>query len=341
MVEAGFYDRVGGGRVRCRLCPHGCVIKDGDRGRCGVRENQGGTLHSLVYGRVVARDVDPIEKKPLYHLRPASLAYSIATVGCNLTCPNCQNHTISQYPREAGGEIAGDEVTPWDIVDAAKAAGCETIAYTYTEPTVFLEFALDVARLARERGVGNVFVSNGFMTREAVDAVAQLADGVNIDLKGIRNDVYRTVFGGDLRPVLHAIERFVEHGTWVEVTTLVIPGLNDSPRDLRWTAEAIVGISPSIPWHVSRFFPAYRMCDVPPTPLETLRNASRLGKAAGLRYVYLGNVPGEGETTRCPSCDGPVIERRGYRVLSDRLIEGRCPGCGAEIEGVWVMGAGS
>lgn len=336
MKEAMLYEKLGDGRVRCNLCAHRCVIAPGKRGICGVRENQDGTLYSLVYGKAVSLAVDPIEKKPLFHFLPGSRAYSVATVGCNFNCLNCQNYTISQYPRLHSGRIIGEEVSPSEIVADAVARGCQTIAYTYTEPTVFFEYAYDTARLARENGLRNVFVSNGYMTAEAADAIIPYLDGINIDLKGISDEFYRKMAGGTLRPVLDSIARFHRAGVWVEVTTLVIPGMNDSEHDLRWIAEAIYGIAPTIPWHISRFYPAYRLREVPPTPVDTLRRAQEIGKEVGLHYIYVGNVPAEGEDTYCPHCGARLIKRIGFAVVENRLQGGRCPKCGAEIPGVFL-----
>ena len=338
MREAMLYDRLDNGRVRCRVCSHRCVIEPGGRGICAVRENVDGTLTSLVYGRLIARDVDPIEKKPLYHFYPGTRAYSIASVGCNFTCLHCQNHYISQYPREHAGRVIGDEIPAEEVVSDAVANGCRSIAYTYTEPTVAIEYVLDVMRLAKDEGLSNAWVSNGYFTEETLAVIGPYLDAINVDLKGISNRVYREIIGGNVRPVLGSIERLTEAGIWVEVTTLVIPGVNDDPNELRWTAEAIVGISPRIPWHVSRFFPAYRLVDRPPTPVETLERAFRVGREAGLRYVYLGNIPGEGEETRCTECGERLIERSGYRIRENRMSEGACPGCGAPVVGVWFPG---
>lgn len=335
MKEAMLYEKIGQGRVRCALCSHRCVIEPGKRGICGVRENRDGTLYSLVYGKVVSRGVDPIEKKPLFHLLPGTRSYSIATVGCNFTCLNCQNHTISQYPREQGGRVIGEEMAPSEVVSEAKRAGCESIAYTYTEPTIFFEYAFDTASLAHEEGIRNVFVSNGYMTPEATEKILPYLDGINIDLKGIRDDLYHKVVGGTLRPVLDSIARFFQAGVWVEVTTLIIPGLNDSTEELHWTAEAIYGISPTIPWHISRFYPAFRLTDRPPTPVATLKKAQQIGRKVGLRYVYVGNVPGEGEDTYCPACGALVLKRHGFLIQENRLVDGCCPDCGAEVDGIW------
>jgi len=270
MSEAILYDKLSGSRVRCRVCAHGCVIEPGARGICRVRENVDGTLTSLVYGRLIARDVDPIEKKPLYHFHPGTRAYSIATVGCNFTCLNCQNYYISQYPRDHAGRIVGDRV-PADVVIAeASTNGCKSIAFTYTEPTIAVEYVLDVMRLAREEGLCNVWVSNGYFTEETLGVIAPYLDAINVDLKGISDRVYRSIAGANVRPVLDTIERVAEAGIWIEVTTLVIPGMNDTPDELRLTAEAVFAISPRIPWHVSRFFPAFRLADRSPTPFERL-----------------------------------------------------------------------
>ena len=335
MHEAMLYDRISEKRVHCRLCSHCCTIADGDRGICQVRQNDAGTLISLVYERVIARDVDPIEKKPLFHFYPGTRAYSIATVGCNFTCLYCQNHYISQYPRAHAGHIVGDRVTADEIAADAVESGCHSIAYTYTEPTIAIECVLEVMKAAREAGLTNVWVTNGYFAAEAADLLIPLLDAANVDLKGISDQMYHDVVGGTVRPVLNTIERLVQAGVWVEATTLVIPGVNDSEDDLRWTAEAIRGISQEIPWHVSRFFPAHRMVDRGPTPIRTLERAREIGSDVGLQFVYIGNLPGEGESTFCPSCGAKVIARSGFLVREVRLVEGVCPDCEATIPGVW------
>lgn len=335
MHEAILWEPAGEGRVRCTLCAHRCLIAPDGRGVCRVRENRGGTLYSLVYGRLVSQALDPIEKKPLFHFLPGSLALSVATVGCNLRCDFCQNHAISQYPREHRGGIPGEPIAPEEVVRAAKGAGAPTIAYTYTEPTVFFETCRDVGLLAREQGIRNAFVTNGYMTGEALDAARGWLDAANVDLKAFSDDFYRRHCGGSLQPVLDAIKRMTELGLWVEVTTLVIPGRNDSDEELGWIAQFLAGISPDLPWHVSRFVPSYLVYDVPPTPVATLRRAREIGREAGLRFVYLGNVPGEGEDTACPSCGKTVIRREGFRVVENQLADGRCPGCGEAVAGVW------
>lgn len=336
MREAILWEGAGEGRVRCALCAHRCLIPPGARGACGVRENRGGTLYSLVHGRLVSQALDPIEKKPLYHFLPGSLALSVAAVGCNLRCDFCQNHVISQYPREHPGAVPGERIPPGAVVRAAEEAGAPVIAYTYTEPTVFFETCLEIGTLARARGVRNVFVTNGYMTGEALEEARGWLDGANVDLKAFSDEFYRRFCGGSLQPVLDSIARMVEAGIWVEVTTLVIPGRNDSAEELRWIAQFLAGLSPDLPWHLSRFVPAYKVQDVPPTPLGTLRRAREIGREAGLRYVYLGNVPGEGEDTACPSCGRVLLRRYGFRVVENALADGRCPGCGEAIPGVWA-----
>ena len=334
MHEALFYEKLSDKETKCHLCCHNCRIKDGQRGICAVRENSDGTLYSLVYGRVISMNVDPIEKKPLFHFLPGSTSFSIATVGCNFRCKHCQNYEISQFPRERRFEIPGRDMTPEQVVDAAVHSGCESISYTYTEPTIFFEFAYDCARLARQKGIRNVFVSNGYTGPEAARAIAPYLDANNIDLKG--NDTfYREICGARLQPVRDTIRLMKELGVWVEVTTLVIPGHNDAESDLTDIASFIASVDPAIPWHVSQFHPTYKLLDAPRTPVAKLRQAREIGFRAGLKFVYEGNVPGEGgENTHCPSCRKLLIKRFGYRILEDHLRDGRCPDCGTAIAGV-------
>lgn len=334
MKEAMFYEQERNTHVRCGLCRFKCLIGDGARGICGVRENRGGTLYSLVYGKLCAEHVDPIEKKPLFHVMPGSRSYSIATVGCNFHCRHCQNYTISQVDRYA--PIRGAEQQPQEIVQRAMVSDCRSISYTYTEPTIFYEFAYDTARLAREAGLKNIFVTNGYISREALATIAPFLDAANIDLKGFSEGFYRDVVHARLSEVLDSIIEYRRQGVWLELTTLIIPGLNDSDSELQGIAEFIVtNLGIDTPWHVSQFYPTYKLSNLPRTPLATLRRARDIGRAAGLRYVYEGNVPGEGgENTFCPSCSGVLIKRYGYVIESDRIIGGVCPDCGVAIAGV-------
>ncbi|HEY6000308.1 MAG TPA: AmmeMemoRadiSam system radical SAM enzyme [bacterium] len=335
MKEASFYAKADDWKVRCSLCAHHCLIKPGDVGICGVRRNEGGTLYSLVYGRAIAQHVDPIEKKPLFHFLPGTTSFSVATAGCNFRCRHCQNADISQLPRDRGA-ILGDELPPDEIVRQARAAGCASISYTYTEPTIFFEYAYDTAVLASAAGLKNVFVSNGYITAEPLRAIAPHLHAANIDLKSSRDAFYTSICGARLQPVLDALRLYRELGIWLEVTTLVIPGENDSDEDLAGCAGFIAKeLGTDVPWHVSAFHPTYRLTERPRTPAAALRRAVDIGRAAGLRHVYEGNLPGEGETTACPGCARPVIERLGFRVTANRLRDGRCPHCGGAVAGVW------
>jgi pyruvate formate lyase activating enzyme len=290
---------------------------------------------TLVGDRVVAIDVDPIEKKPFFHVLPGSLAYSVATVGCNMHCRFCQNWEISQWPRTRG-EIPGDVVSAEDVVVAARAAGCASIAYTYTEPTIFFELALETARRAASAGLKNLFVTNGYMTAEALATIAPVLHAANVDLKSFSDSYYRKVCGATLAPVLDTIRRMRERGIWVEVTTLIVPGRNDSDEELTALARWLASVDRDVPWHVSAFHPTYRMLDVPPTRAGALHRAARIGQQAGLRHVYTGNVPGDSwEDTACPACGRPLVRRRGFAVLENALVDGRCPACRFAVAGVW------
>ena len=363
--EARFYQPLPDGKVLCTLCPHDCKVPEGARGACGVRYNHRGKLYTLVYDKLAAREVNPIEKKPLYHFHPGSFAYSISTVGCNLRCSFCQNWYISQWPKEhlpkrigASEETAeeapdiicpqlleiesrviGELVTPEQIVASARQSGCISISYTFTEPTIFYELAYDTAVLAREQGLLNNFVSNGYISEAPLRELATVLDGANIDLKFFREESYRRISRARMQPILDAIRLYHELGVWLEITTLVIPGLNDSDAELTQIAEFICGIDPAIPWHVTAYYPAYKMLDRPPTPAETLRRARRIGLDTGLRYVYEGNIPGEGgENTYCYQCGSMLIDRYGFMVRDNRIINSHCPDCGAPIDGLGMSG---
>ena len=336
MHEALFYSSDENKKVKCRLCNHFCTIKNGKRGICQVRENQEGRLVSLVYGKIISANNDPIEKKPLFHVLPGTKSYSIATVGCNFRCLHCQNYQISQYPRYNDGEIPGDRMTPSEVVTNAMNAHAKSISYTYVEPTIFYEFAYDCGEIAKKQGLKNIFVSNGYMSKEAATHLAKVLDAINIDLKAFSDNFYKTVCKARLKPVLKTIELMYELGVWVEVTTLVIPGWNDSKEELKQLATFIKKIDPGIPWHVTAFYPTYKMLDRPPTPPETLHLAREIGLEAGLNFVYEGNIPGKGtENTYCPGCKELVIERYGFTILKNYLNEGRCPKCNSLLPGLW------
>ena len=323
------------GSVRCGVCAHRCLVRPGRRGICGVRQNLDGRLLSRAYARVAAAGVDPIEKKPLFHVDPGSIAYSIATLGCPFHCTFCQNWEIAQGPR-LGLQIPERSMSPARVVADARAAGAGSIAYTYVEPTVFLEYVLDTAGLARQAGMRNLFITDGYATPEAVDLLAPVIDAANVDLKSFRDRFYRRQCGARLAPVLDAIVAMRRAGIWLEVTTLIIPGHNDSDDELRDLTRWIVDtLGPATPWHVSQFFPAYRMPDVRPTPVTTLLHAAHIGREAGLAHVYVGNAPElRMEDTRCASCGTTIIERTGYRARSHLTSDGACPSCGRVLEGL-------
>lgn len=335
-MEAYLYQSLEDDTVGCYLCAHRCVIKSGRRGICGVRENQGGVLQTLVYGKLIARHIDPIEKKPLYHFLPGTLSYSIATVGCNFKCRFCQNADIAQMPADQRGMIIGDPATPEQVVAAALQGNCRSIAYTYTEPTVFFEFAYETARKAHAEGIRNVFVTNGYMTAEALEMIQPYLDAANVDLKAFGNNYYKKLCGAKLEPVKQTLRSMKSFGIFVEVTTLIVPGLNDDPHELAQLADFLVNdLGPDTPWHISRFHPTYRLTDRPPTPTATLLAARDIGMRAGLRYVYTGNVPGqESENTFCYQCGHMLIERWGFRIRRYEIENGRCRHCRAPIDGI-------
>lgn len=333
--EALLYTKESDARVSCALCAHRCRLESGRRGICGVRENRAGTLVSLNHGKLIAEHCDPIEKKPFFHVLPGSRSYSLAAVGCNFRCTFCQNYEISQMPLDRGC-IAGRDRTPAEIVVQALKEGCQTIAYTYTEPTVFFEFAWETAGLARKRGLKNLFVTNGYLTAEALDLLAPRLDAANVDLKAFSDDFYRKQCGARLEPVLETLRRLKALGIWVEVTTLLIPGLNDSAEELTALAAFIRSLGPETPWHISRFHPMYRMQQVRPTPAASIHRAVEIGKAAGLRYVYSGNLPGDpGENSFCSHCGRRLIERAGFTVVTQDLRAGACPHCGTLLDGIF------
>lgn len=333
--EALLYEKLADSRVQCALCAHRCKINPGRRGLCGVRENKEGILYSLVFGTLIAEHIDPIEKKPFFHVHPGSRSYSIATVGCNFSCEFCQNHEISQMPRSTL-MITGEDTSPAAIVERAQKSDCKTIAYTYTEPTVYFETAFETARVACAEGLKNVFVTNGFMTSEAIEIITPYLAAANVDLKSFRDEFYKKQCGARLTPVLDSLRKMKDQGIWLEITTLLIPGLNDSQEELKDIAAFISSLGNEIPWHISRFYPQFKMLKTPSTPISSLHYACDIGKEAGLKYVYCGNVPGdEGENTYCSNCSNVLIKRYGYRIIENSLSGNLCSHCGEKLEGIF------
>jgi len=317
--------------VLCHLCAHRCRIEDGQRGLCGVRLNKQGTLYSLVYGKLISRAVDPVEKKPLYHFLPGTATYSIATAGCNFFCDFCQNWQISQLRLEDGG-IVGEDCTPEEIVEDTIAHRCDSISYTYTEPTIFFELAYDTAKLAHEASLKNIFVTNGYQTPEAIEKMAGLIDAANVDIKSFNDDFYKQRCRARLAPVLQAIRAMYEKGIFLEITTLIVPGENDGFDEIKQIADFIASVSPEIPWHVSRFHPQYKQADKAWTPADTIFKALEIGEQAGLKYLYAGNLPAaKYENTYCPKCGATVIVRSGFSSRSGGLTGNKCINCGAKL----------
>ena len=344
MKEALLYEKQDGGRVQCNLCAHRCVIAEGKKGVCLVRENVEGSLYTLVYNLPLSQAVDPIEKKPLFHFYPGSSAFSIATAGCNFRCAFCQNSDISQMPRDRG-KIVGREASPEEVVRAAKRYGSRSIAYTYTEPTIFFEYSYEIARLAHEEGISSVYVTNGYMTAEMLNLFQGTGGdhepwlhAANVDLKAFRDETYKTVCGARLQPVLDSLIKMKELGIWVEVTTLVVPDMNDSEGELRDIAQFIATeLGVETPWHASSFHPDYKMVDRGPTPPAALQRAYDLGREAGLRYVYVGNMPSARlEDTYCPGCGQAVIRRHRFQIIGQNTRNGRCAACDTVIDGVGI-----
>jgi pyruvate formate lyase activating enzyme len=333
--EAMLYRVEEEGRVACELCHHRCRIAPSASGICGVRRNQEGKLFTQVYGEVIAAHIDPIEKKPLFHFLPGSISLSMATIGCNFRCPFCQNWQISQDSKRREPDFSGRKLEPQEIVSTAQRQKCLSISYTYTEPTIFFEYAFDTARLADRAGLKNVFVTNGYMSSEALVAIQPYLHACNVDLKSFQDAYYRDFCGARLEPVLENIRKMHSMGIWVEVTTLVIPGQNDSDRELSDIAAFIAQVDPDIPWHISRFHPDFQYLDSTPTPVSTLKRAYAIGRENGLRYVYIGNVLGEAEDTLCPNCGRTVIGRTGFSISSRRLQENRCLDCNSPIAGIF------
>ncbi len=336
-MEALLYEKLGGKQVQCRICNHFCKIKDGKKGICNVRENQGGKLVTLVFDRVIATSVDPIEKKPIFHFKPGSYSYSLATVGCNFKCQFCQNSDIAQMPAGKKGMIQGKKIRPETIVEQALSTGCQSISYTYTEPSVFFELAYETAKLAKENNLSNIFVTNGYMSSDLIHLIAPFLDAANVDLKAFDDKFYQTYCQARLEPVKKTLKLMKKAGILVEVTTLLIPGLNDDPEELTNLARFIAKtLGCETPWHISRFHPSYRMTDIALTPVASLERAYGIGQKAGLYNVYTGNVPGlASENTHCHDCDTLLVKRYGYTIENYLKEKGTCPKCDAQAYGIY------
>jgi pyruvate formate lyase activating enzyme len=325
-----FYKRRGD-KIECQLCRHYCNLKENQIGICGVNKNEDGKLVNLVYGKVSALNIDPVEKKPLYHFLPGSKALSIGSIGCNFRCDFCQNWQISQSK-----DLSNlSSISPQEIVDIALKYGCKSIAYTYNEPTIFYPFAKDIAQIAKRYNIKNIFVSNGYESPEVIEDMVGVIDAFNIDIKSFQNSYYKKRLKGDLEGVLDTLKRIKSKNFWLECTTLIVPNDNDSQDELRAIANFIANeLGSDTPWHLSAFYPNYKAIDKEPTELATLKRAFDIAKEAGIEYVYLGNVPEDG-TTYCPKCNSELICRVGYNVVKNNLIDRRCPNCNKEIAGVW------
>ncbi len=332
--EAMFYTQKEDKKVECNLCAHKCIIKDSKFGLCNVRQNIDGRLYSQVYGELIANSVDPIEKKPLYHFLPGSNSYSIATSGCNFRCSFCQNWQISQVKKNRLETFRKRYTKPETVVQKAVDNNCKSISYTYTEPTIFFEYAYDTAKLAKKNDLKNVFVTNGYMSNEALKKISPYLDAANIDLKSFRDEFYKKMCKARLKPVLNTIKKMIEHGIWVEITTLVVPRQNDSDEELNNIAEFISNVSKDIPWHISRFHPDYRYNSSEPTPIETMEKAYTFGKNHGLKYIYLGNVSNE-KSTICTNCGKKILKRSFFGIKKIDIKDGKCKHCNSKIEGIW------
>lgn len=334
LFEARFYEKLAKSQVQCHVCPHNCVISEGQRGVCGTRENREGILYSLVYGKVAAENIDPIEKKPFYHVLPGSQAYSIATAGCNMRCKFCQNWQLSQSKPE---DVRARSVSPDEVARTAERSGIPIIAYTYSEPTVFAEFVYDCAVAGKQRGIRSVVVSNGFISGDVLDRIAEVVTAYKIDFKAFSKSFYQELTGGNRDDVMASIKRLKKLGVWTELVHLTIPTLNDNDQDLAGMGDWLMGeIGPEIPVHFTQFHPTYRLTDLPVTPVSTLERARSILMDKGLKFVYIGNVPGHpANSTWCPRCGDELISRTGFSVVRMRLKNGACGKCGTRIPGIW------
>jgi len=332
--EARYYQRLDRERVQCQLCPKRCITGDGQRGVCRVRENQAGTYKTLVYGRLTTMNLDPIEKKPLFHFLPSTTALSVATAGCNVRCKFCQNWNISQANPE---DVRFRYVSPEELVQTARQYGAKSIAYTYNEPIVFSEYMLDSATLGKARGVYNVMISNGYINRKPLDDLCQQLTAIKVDFKAFSDRFYHQTVSGSLQPVLDTMVRIREQGVWLEMVYLVIPTLNDDPQELRDMCQWIIhNLGTDVPLHFTRYHPQYLLKHLPSTPIRTLETAYQIARDAGIKYVYLGNVPtNPAENTYCAACGKMIVERTGFAIRSISIKDGKCAFCGNPIPGIW------
>lgn len=335
MKEALLYEKLEDKTIHCYLCSHHCRITEGKFGFCGVRQNKNGVLYTYAYGKVIAAHVDPIEKKPLYHFLPGSSSFSIATIGCNFRCEFCQNWEISQSSFREVDDSGGHEFSPEGIVEEAIKNECRSISYTYTEPTIFFEYAYETAKLAKDKGLCNVLVTNGYMTKECLEMARPYLDAANVDLKFFKDASYKKICAGSLQPVLDSIRLMHKLGVWVEVTTLIVPGENDSEEELSAMAGFIASVDRNMPWHVSRFHPDYKLTNSQPTPEATLEKAQAIGIKAGLRFIYAGNVYGWGNDTCCQECKKTLIKREIFSILEYNIVNGKCGNCGTFVPGIF------
>ena len=333
-TEVRYYQKLASGDVNCLLCPRNCVLRDGQTGTCRTRKNVNGKLVSLVYGKLVSVGIDPIEKKPLFHFLPQTQTFSIATAGCNLRCVFCQNWEISQAEP---GDVRSQYISPEELIASALKNNCPSISYTYSEPVAFYDYAFDAAILARKSGLRNVLVTCGYINPGPLKELSRFIDAANVDLKGFSDNTYRWVAAAQLAPVLETLKVLKENGVWLEVGYLVIPSVNDNPKEIKGLVDWIVkNLGKDVPVHFLRFFPRHKLTNLPPTPVETLEQAYRLAKAAGINYVYIGNVPGSKyENTYCPKCKKMLVARKGYFIEEFNIVNGHCRFCGQKISGVW------
>lgn len=333
-VEARFYNKHPDREIECLLCPRFCKLGDKERGYCGVKENIGGTYYTLVYGKLCAIHIDPIEKKPFFHYLPGASSLSVATAGCNVNCKFCQNWEISQVRPE---QVQNTDVPPRSLVTTAQRYSCPVIAHTYTEPIVFYEYMYDASVEARKNGIKSVVVTGGYINPEPLLELVNVVDAIKVDLKAFSEDFYASYVRGTLQPVLEAIKIIAASNVWLEIVYLVIPTLNDSAGELRAVSRWIMKeVGPDVPVHFSRFYPQYLVKNLPPTPTSTLEKAHHIAREEGLRYVYIGNVPGHrAESTYCHQCKNTIINRIGYEIREIHLKEGRCPKCETPIPGIW------